>query len=144
MRHSNPMTDRRERTPVGTFRPNEAEAGTNRAHPGIESLVDRKTMATYLYIAANPARELFVGVTKNLGETMTLHRSGRLGLPGVQSHEDLVYAEEHPTLHAALRRLTQFTNLAPYDLKQAVRTFNPGWRDLTPEFATNRNVALTA
>lgn len=101
-------------------------------------------MATYLYIAANPARELFVGVTKNLGDTMRLHRSGRLGLPGVQAHEDLVYAEEHPTLQAALRRLTLLSNLAPYDLGQAVRTFNPGWRDLTHEFATSRNVALTA
>lgn len=91
-------------------------------------------MSTFLYIAANPARDLFIGVTRDLETTMQRHRAGDLDLPGVDSHDRLVLAEEFDSVTHAMARYREIASLPTRDALELVRNFNPGWRDLHDEF----------
>ena len=90
-------------------------------------------MAFYVYIVANEARTLYVGVTNDLARRVEEHRNGdgraftsryRLGrLVWFETFERIVDAIAHE------KRLKRWSRAWKLDL---IERSNPGWEDLAP------------
>ena len=89
--------------------------------------------AYYIYILASGHHgTLYIGVCNDLGNRLTLHRSGR-GSQFVKKYRvtRLVYMEEHASPRDAIKREKQLKNWRRDWKIQLIEENNPDWRDLS-------------
>jgi putative endonuclease len=89
--------------------------------------------AYYIYILASGYHgTLYIGVYNDLGNRLTLHRSGR-GPQFVKKYRvtRLVYMEEYASPQEAIRREKQLKNWRRDWKIQLIEENNPDWRDLS-------------
>jgi putative endonuclease len=86
----------------------------------------------YVYILASESRELYVGVTGNLGKRVWQHRSGfePTGYTAKHKTKRLVYCESTNDVRAAIRREKQIKGWARRRKLELIETLNPDWNDL--------------
>ena len=92
-----------------------------------------KTGAYYVYILASGRHgTLYIGVCNNLGNRLTLHRSGR-GSEFVKKHSvtQLVYVETYSSPLEAIRREKQLKNWHRDWKIRLIEEDNPDWSDLS-------------
>jgi putative endonuclease len=92
-------------------------------------------MRTYfVYVMANDARVLYVGVTSRLKVRVRQHKSGEV--PGFTARyrlSSLVYYDHTTDVHAAIAREKQLKRW-PRDRKlRLIEGMNPEWRDLADD-----------
>jgi putative endonuclease len=103
----------------------------------------RRQIATMAYRQKNPCvyilasrrnGTLYIGVTSDLAQRMTLHKQGLIeGFTKKYRVHHLVYYEMHPTMDAAIvreKRLKEWRRLWKIRL---IESFNPEWLDLFDE-----------
>jgi putative endonuclease len=89
--------------------------------------------AYYVYILASAHHgTLYIGVCNDLGNRLTLHRSGR-GSQFVKKYRvtRLVYMEEYASPQEAIKREKQLKNWRRDWKIQLIEENNPDWRDLS-------------
>ncbi len=85
----------------------------------------------YVYILANAARTLYVGVTNNLQRRMHEHRTKRVpGFTQKYNLTRLVYYEVTPNVAAAIAREKQLKGWLRAKKVALIEAQNPGWDDL--------------
>jgi putative endonuclease len=92
-----------------------------------------KTGAYYVYILASGRHgTLYIGVCNNLGNRLTLHRSGR-GSEFVKKYSvtRLVYVETYSSPLEAIRREKQLKNWHRDWKIRLIEQDNPDWSDLS-------------
>jgi putative endonuclease len=85
----------------------------------------------YIYIMANPARTLYIGVTNDIVRRIVEHKRGRA--PGFVTRyglTKLVYCEEADNVHAALAREKQLKGWLRRKKVALIESMNPTWSDL--------------
>ncbi len=89
----------------------------------------------HVYIMANGARTLYIGVTGNLVQRIQQHRDGLV--PGFTSRygvNRLVYAEEADSAIAAIAREKQLKGWVRRRKIALIEAVNPEWKDLAQEW----------
>ncbi len=90
----------------------------------------------YVYIMANVARTLYVGVTGDLYRRVAQHKDGSGSLFAAKYHLNrLVYAEATQDVAAALRREKQLKGWRRSRKIELIEALNPEWRDLSSEWS---------
>ncbi|HEV8176327.1 MAG TPA: GIY-YIG nuclease family protein, partial [Gemmatimonadales bacterium] len=86
----------------------------------------------FVYILSSETRELYIGVTNNLGRRLAEHRSGcDPGSYSVRrSTTQLVYFEMTSDVSAAIRREKRLKRLSRMRKMRLIEKVNPDWRDL--------------
>jgi putative endonuclease len=88
----------------------------------------------YVYIMANRARTLYVGVTNHLARRVRQHKSGLI--PGFTSKyglKRLVYFEVTSDVLAALEREKEIKGWLRAKKVALIESVNPQWNDLSEE-----------
>ncbi|MEO1479944.1 MAG: GIY-YIG nuclease family protein, partial [Bacteroidota bacterium] len=88
----------------------------------------------YVYILANRALVLYVGMTSDLGRRVAEHRAK--AVPGFTARYDidrLVYVESYADVHDAIARERQLKGWRRTKKLDLVARQNPQWRDLTEQ-----------
>ncbi len=85
----------------------------------------------YVYILASASRELYVGVTGDLGRRVSQHRTGFKPSGYTAKHETkrLVYCEATSDVQAAIRREKQIKGWTRRKKLELIERLNPGWND---------------
>ena len=89
----------------------------------------------YVYVMANPARTLYIGVTNDLERRVYEHKTG--SIPGFTSRYGLtrlVYYEETESIEAAITREKQLKGWLRRKKLELIECMNPDWRDLSQEW----------
>ena len=86
----------------------------------------------FVYILASDSRELYVGVTGNLGRRVSQHRAAlkRDGYTARHETTRLVYCETTDNVLAAITREKQIKVWTRRRKLELIETLNPGWKDL--------------
>ncbi len=95
----------------------------------------RYTKTFYVYILANLARTLYVGVTSNLEARLFQHK--HKVTPGFTSRygiDHLVHWEEYPYINDAIGREKQIKGWLRAKKVALIESMNPEWRDLSDEW----------
>ncbi|MEO0742296.1 MAG: GIY-YIG nuclease family protein [Bacteroidota bacterium] len=88
----------------------------------------------HVYILANRALMLYVGMTSDLGRRMAEHRAK--AVPGFTARYDidrLVYVETHADVHDAIARERQLKGWRRTKKLDLIARQNPQWRDLADQ-----------
>lgn len=90
----------------------------------------------WVYILSNHARTLYTGVTNNLQRRVAEHRAGEGGaFTRKYRIGQLVYYEEHPSVHDAIRREKEIKGWRREKKVRLIERGNAGWIDLGPRDA---------
>lgn len=90
----------------------------------------------YVYILSNKSRMLYVGVTNNLEVRLFQHRMRLVqGYAERYGIFNLVYFEETPDIIAAITREKEIKGWVRRKKVALINSFNPGWIDLSAEWA---------
>lgn len=74
---------------------------------------------------------IYVGVTSNLAKRAYEHREGLIeGFTKKYGCKQLVYYEQHPTMHLALEREQQIKSGSRKKKLELIEGLNPLWQDL--------------
>ena len=88
----------------------------------------------HVYILANRALMLYVGMTSDLGRRMAEHRAKAvLGFTARYDIDRLVYVETHADVHDAIARERQLKGWRRTKKLDLIARQNPQWRDLTEQ-----------
>jgi putative endonuclease len=92
--------------------------------------------AYFVYILASPSRELYIGVTNDLGRRLAEHRSAHAPKSYSLLHATtrLVHFESTPNILAAIRREKQLKRWSRKRKLQLIEKANPDWRDLAEDW----------
>ncbi|MEL6613101.1 MAG: GIY-YIG nuclease family protein [Bacteroidota bacterium] len=88
----------------------------------------------HVYILANRALVLYIGMTSDLGRRMAEHRAK--AVPGFTARYDidrLVYVEAYTDVHDAIARERQLKGWRRTKKLGLIAQQNPQWRDLTEQ-----------
>ncbi|MEO1076557.1 MAG: GIY-YIG nuclease family protein [Bacteroidota bacterium] len=86
----------------------------------------------HVYILANRALVLYVGMTSDLGRRVAEHRAKAVpGFTALYGVDRLVYVETHADVHDAIARERQLKGWRRTKKLDLVARQNPQWRDLT-------------
>jgi putative endonuclease len=99
----------------------------------------------YVYILASRSRNLYTGVTNNLGRRLVEHREGRV--PGFTSRYRifrLVHYEVFHDIRAAIRREKEIKSWRREKKDWLVKRHNPTWEDLAEGWYGNEQKAKRA
>ena len=85
----------------------------------------------YVYIATNPSRTLYVGVTSDLARRAAEHQAKtHQGFAARYNVSQLVYFEETADVLSAIAREKQLKGWSRRKKVALVESFNPAWTDL--------------
>jgi putative endonuclease len=86
----------------------------------------------YVYIMANLARTIYIGMTSNLVARVEQHKRGTLpGFTRRYGLDRLVYYEEYPYVHDAIARERQLKGWLRARKVALIEATNPEWHDLS-------------
>ncbi len=102
-------------------------------------------MNAAVYIVANDARTLYIGVTSSLEQRMYEHQSGAYeGFTKRYGLDRLVYFEQTSDIRAAIEREKQLKGWRRARKIELIELTNLGWEDLSaPWFASRRDGAMS-
>jgi putative endonuclease len=86
----------------------------------------------FVYILANRAGQLYIGVTNDLERRVTQHRLGLEGYTARHQIFQLVYFETTNDIIAAITREKQLKARTRRRKIDLIKSMNPGWKDLLP------------
>jgi putative endonuclease len=88
-----------------------------------------------VYIMASESGTLYVGVTTDLEQRVSQHKSGAFeGFSKQYGCKKLVYFESGGDALPAFEREKQLKNWRREKKERLIRTMNPGWRDLSEDW----------
>jgi putative endonuclease len=92
--------------------------------------------ACHVYILANQARMLYIGVTRDLARRINQHRTKAFprSYTAERGINRLVYVEAYTELRAARARERQLKGWKRIKKVELVSAANPAWRDLAETF----------
>ncbi len=93
---------------------------------------DMRTRTYHVYILANAARRIYIGVTRNLENRLTQHQRGVV--PGyTRTHRitRLVHYEQFTDIRDALSREKQLKQWPRWRKDLLIAASNPAWDDLS-------------
>ena len=89
----------------------------------------------YVYIMANIARTLYVGVTSDLYQRVAEHKAGQSsGFTSRYRLDRLVYAESTSDVEDAIAREKQLKGWRRSRKVELIESVNPGWEDLSVDW----------
>lgn len=90
----------------------------------------------WVYIVASESGTLYTGVTNNLERRMWEHKEGLMqGFTKKYGCHKLLYAEEFQDVKEAITREKQVKNWRREKKEYLIHTNNPGWRDISLDWA---------
>lgn len=98
----------------------------------------RKTY--FVYITASISRVLYIGMTGDLPDRISQHKSGKYGSVFTRKYNvnRLVYFEEHARVYDAIAREKQIKRWSRRKKVRLIEEVNPKWRDLSREWIDHR------
>src|SRR5215216_4601776 len=98
----------------------------------------------YVYIMANPRQVIYAGVTNDLERRVWEHKSRRTpGFTAKYGCTALVYYEATENVWEALEREKQIKGWVRKRKTALITAANPTWRDLSDDWQTPSEVAVT-
>ena len=96
----------------------------------------------FVYILANEARELYVGVITGIERRLWEHRNGHTpGYASAHGMNRLVYWEQTANVLAAIAREKQIKGMRRRRKLEMIERMNPGWRNLDDQIPDTQRSA---